>query len=128
MKNLSASNAIWANKTHNKGDASRPLYCGFYLLASKICEPSCYDRKASKTQRDVAQLGSAPLWGSGGLGFKSQHSDLVIKKHRKCNALSMLFYVVNTLSKASGTSLIFWFFISANDSHLAVNFVFIELS
>lgn len=26
-------------------------------------------------QRDVAQLGSAPLWGSGGLGFKSQHSD-----------------------------------------------------
>ena len=28
-------------------------------------------------QRDVAQLGSAPLWGSGGLGFKSQHSDLV---------------------------------------------------
>ena len=28
-------------------------------------------------QRDVAQLGSAPLWGSGGLGFKSQHSDFI---------------------------------------------------
>ena len=25
--------------------------------------------------RDVAQLGSAPLWGSGGRGFKSRRSD-----------------------------------------------------
>ena len=26
-------------------------------------------------KRDVAQLGSAPLWGSGGRGFKSRRSD-----------------------------------------------------
>ncbi len=25
--------------------------------------------------RDVAQFGSAPLWGSGGRGFKSRRSD-----------------------------------------------------
>ncbi len=49
-------------------------------------------------QRDVAQLGSAPLWGSGGLGFKSQHSDFVIKKQINCRAIYLLFYVANTLS------------------------------
>ena len=27
--------------------------------------------------RGVAQLGSAPLWGSGGRGFKSRRSDFV---------------------------------------------------
>ena len=27
--------------------------------------------------RGVAQLGSAPLWGSGGRGFKSRRSDLL---------------------------------------------------
>ena len=27
-------------------------------------------------KRDVAQLGSAPLWGSGGRGFKSRRSDI----------------------------------------------------
>ena len=27
--------------------------------------------------RDVAQLGSAPLWGSGGRGFKSRRSDKI---------------------------------------------------
>ncbi len=27
--------------------------------------------------RGVAQLGSAPLWGSGGRGFKSRRSDLI---------------------------------------------------
>ncbi len=26
--------------------------------------------------RGVAQLGSAPLWGSGGRGFKSRRSDI----------------------------------------------------
>ncbi len=29
--------------------------------------------------RGVAQLGSAPLWGSGGRGFKSRRSDIDIK-------------------------------------------------
>ncbi len=29
--------------------------------------------------RGVAQLGSAPLWGSGGRGFKSRRSDLKLK-------------------------------------------------
>ena len=28
-------------------------------------------------KRDVAQLGSAPLWGSGGRGFKSRRSDKI---------------------------------------------------
>ena len=28
-------------------------------------------------KRDVAQLGSAPLWGSGGRGFKSRRSDRI---------------------------------------------------
>ncbi len=27
--------------------------------------------------RDVAQFGSAPLWGSGGRGFKSRRSDKI---------------------------------------------------
>ena len=30
-------------------------------------------------KRDVAQLGSAPLWGSGGRGFKSRRSDGIKK-------------------------------------------------
>ena len=30
-------------------------------------------------KRDVAQLGSAPLWGSGGRGFKSRRSDRLKK-------------------------------------------------
>ena len=30
-------------------------------------------------KRDVAQLGSAPLWGSGGRGFKSRRSDRLEK-------------------------------------------------
>ena len=33
-------------------------------------------------KRDVAQLGSAPLWGSGGRGFKSRRSD---SRLEKCN-------------------------------------------
>ena len=37
----------------------------------KICA-RLYDNLKS---RDVAQLGSAPLWGSGGRGFKSRRSD-----------------------------------------------------
>ena len=71
----------------------------YFWLTSKICKPSCYDRKASKIQRDVAQLGSAPLWGSGGLGFKSQHSDFIIKKQINCKAIIyLLFYAANTPS------------------------------
>ncbi len=31
----------------------------------------------SLSLRGVAQLGSAPLWGSGGRGFKSRRSDLI---------------------------------------------------
>ena len=31
--------------------------------------------------RDVAQLGSAPLWGSGGRGFKSRRSDFKQKQN-----------------------------------------------
>ena len=30
-------------------------------------------------KRDVAQFGSAPLWGSGGRGFKSRRSDRLKK-------------------------------------------------
>ncbi len=30
-------------------------------------------------KRDVAQFGSAPLWGSGGRGFKSRRSDKKIE-------------------------------------------------
>lgn len=33
-------------------------------------------RWLSEVKRGVAQLGSAPLWGSGGRGFKSRRSDL----------------------------------------------------
>ena len=32
----------------------------------------------AKAVRGVAQLGSAPLWGSGGRGFKSRRSDLIM--------------------------------------------------
>ena len=37
----------------------------------KISARACDNLK----KRDVAQLGSAPLWGSGGRGFKSRRSD-----------------------------------------------------
>ncbi len=51
-------------------------------------------------QRDVAQLGSAPLWGSGGLGFKSQHSDFVIKKAEilSCNISAFFIYLLHLLN------------------------------
>ena len=39
----------------------------------KIAARPCDNLK----KRDVAQLGSAPLWGSGGRGFKSRRSDKI---------------------------------------------------
>ncbi len=36
---------------------------------------ACFSVKKQRLLRDVAQLGSAPLWGSGGRGFKSRRPD-----------------------------------------------------
>ena len=47
----------------------------------KISARACDNLK----KRDVAQLGSAPLWGSGGRGFKSRRSD-----KRKCKTTQNL--------------------------------------
>jgi hypothetical protein len=51
------------------------MYHRSNLFGLRIAESieSCYDEKL---QRDVAQLGSALLWGSRGRRFKSSRSDL----------------------------------------------------
>lgn len=36
---------------------------------------ACFRVRKQRLLRDVAQLGSAPLWGSGGRGFKSRRPD-----------------------------------------------------
>jgi hypothetical protein len=45
--------------------------------------------------RGVAQLGSAPLWGSGGRGFKSRRSDFV--KTRSLRGFSLLLQAFSAL-------------------------------
>lgn len=45
---------------------------GGFLNCLCFLQFACYDQKLL---RGVAQLGSAPLWGSGGRGFESRRSD-----------------------------------------------------
>ena len=41
--------------------------------------------------RGVAQFGSAPLWGSGGRGFKSRRSDISLYYH--CLLMNYIIYM-----------------------------------
>jgi hypothetical protein len=86
--------AIARQSGHRKGEKSwvLPLFPGLISMPTvpprtdaSFIEPEfgligfdlksmCYAGKASEI-RGVAQLGSAPLWGSGGRGFESRRSD-----------------------------------------------------
>ncbi len=56
--------------------------------------------------RGVAQLGSAPLWGSGGRGFKSRRSDHLLFSSGPINDLYSLKELIPTAKKVNEENII----------------------
>ena len=54
-----------------------------------------------KILRGVAQFGSAPLWGSGGRGFKSRRSDYLLLSSEPINDLYSLKELIPTAKKVN---------------------------